>query len=86
MEDIALYTDQIYVFNKSKPYMYGTPEEIFAHARELREVGLSIPQITKLFLELGARGLPVNTGVHTVPQAQDEILRLNGEKKSCSRT
>ncbi|MHC1695716.1 MAG: energy-coupling factor transporter ATPase [Eubacteriales bacterium] len=85
MEDIALYTDQIYVFNKSKPYMYGTPEEIFAHARELREVGLSIPQITKLFLELGARGLPVNTGVHTVSQAQDEILRLNGEKKKCSR-
>ena len=76
MEDMAVYCDKILVMSDSKPYMYGTPSEVFGRAAELEAVGLSVPQVTKMMLALAEQGFDVRTDVYTVAQAKEEIERL----------
>ena len=78
MEDMAVYCDKILVMSDSKPYMYGTPCEVFGRASELESVGLTVPQVTKMMLSLAAMGFDVRTDVYTVAQAKEEIERLMG--------
>ena len=76
MEDMAVYCDKILVMSDSKPYMYGTPSEVFGRAADLEAVGLSVPQVTKMMLALAEQGFDVRTDVYTVAQAKEEIERL----------
>jgi len=79
MEDMAKYADKVHVLKNAKSYLYGTVEEIFSRADELKQAGLDVPQITNLFLELDRRGLKVDRGVYNLDRARDEIVRLMGE-------
>ena len=76
MEDMAVYCDKILVMSDSKPYMYGTPSEVFGRASDLEAVGLTVPQVTKMMLALAEQGFDVRTDVYTVAQAKEEIERL----------
>lgn len=76
MEDIAKNVDKVMVMNKAKVFAYGTVEKVFERAAELNGIGLSIPQITKIFIGLKEKGFDVNTNIFTVEQASAEILRL----------
>ncbi len=86
MEDMARYCDKILVMNESKPYMYGTPSEVFGNAEVLESVGLSVPQVTKMMIELRNRGYDVRTDIYTVADAKAEIKRLLGGDSICSKT
>ena len=55
--------------------MDGTPEQVFTRAQELVDMGLDIPEITKLFLQLQNLGLPVKP-VYTMEQAVDVLRKL----------
>ena len=77
MEDVARLTDRLLVMNGSHLAMDGTPAEVFAHAEELVEMGLSIPQVTQVFLHLRKMGLDVNN-VYTIEQAVAELKRIRG--------
>lgn len=68
MEDVARLTDRLLVLSGSRLAMDGTPDEIFAHAEELVNMGLNIPQVTQVFLHLRNMGLDVS-GVYTIEQA-----------------
>lgn len=76
MEDMAVYCDKILVMSNSKPYMYGTPSEVFGRAADLEAVGLTVPQVTKMMISLAEQGFDVRTDVYTVAQAKKEIERL----------
>ena len=76
MEDMAVYCNKILVMSESKPYMYGTPSEVFGRAADLEAVGLTVPQVTKMMLALAEQGFDVRTDVYTVAQAKEEIERL----------
>ena len=76
MEDMAVYCDRILVMSDSKPYMYGTPSEVFGRAADLESVGLTVPQVTKMMLLLAEKGFDVRTDIYTVAQAKAEIERL----------
>ena len=76
MEDMAVYCDKILVMSDSKPFMYGTPCEVFGRATELESVGLTVPQVTKMMLMLAEKGFDVRTDIYTVAQAKAEIERL----------
>ena len=54
--------------------MYDTVENVFARAPELLALGLSVPQVTKIFLKLREMGVEVTTGGKTVPYAVKKIL------------
>ncbi len=77
MDDVARLTDRLLVMNGSKLAMDGTPEQVFARAEELLEMGLNIPEVTRVFLELKKMGLPVEP-VYTVSQAVAVLKKLKG--------
>ena len=77
MDDVARLTDRLLVMNGSRLAMDGTPAEVFARAEELVEMGLNIPQVTRVFLELRKMGLDVQP-VYTLQQAVDALTALKG--------
>lgn len=79
MEDVARLTDRLLVMNGSRLAMDGAPSEVFSRAQELLAMGLNIPQVTQVFLELKKLGLDVKS-VYTMEQAVAEIVRLRGGK------
>ena len=77
MEDVARLTDRLLVLCGSKLAMDGTPGEVFTRAQELVDMGLSIPQVTQVFLHLKKMGLPVEP-VYTIDQAVAALKNLRG--------
>ena len=77
MEDVARLTDRLLVMNGSKLAMDAPPAQVFTHAEELTQMGLNIPQVTQVFLELKKLGLDVKN-VYTIEQVAAEIRRLKG--------
>ena len=74
MEDIARYADRVMVISNGRLFDYGTVEEVFRTAARLEENGLSVPQITELFLELERRGIHFDESVYTVKYAEKLLL------------
>ena len=77
MSDVARLTERLLVMNDSKLALDGTPDEVFGHAEELLEMGLDIPELTRLFLKLTQQGLPVEP-VYTMEQAVCALRALKG--------
>lgn len=75
MEDIAENATKVLVMNKAKSVLYGSVPEVFTRSGELLSIGLDIPQITQVFIELRKRGFDLNDGVYTVEDGKREILR-----------
>ena len=82
MDDVARLTDRLLVMNGSTLAMDGTPAEVFARAEELVEMGLNIPQVTRVFLELRAMGLDVEP-VYTIEQAVAALKAIKGGAAKC---
>ena len=78
MDDVALLADRLLVLNKGQIEMLGTPAEVFAHAGRLQEIGLTVPQVTALFVRLKELGLPVDPATYTMEAALEQLLRLKG--------
>ena len=74
MEDIAKYANRVLVMSNKKIAMYDTVEKVFARAPELLELGLSVPQVTKIFLKLREMGVDVPADVYTIPYAVKMIV------------
>lgn len=75
MEDIARTADRILVMNSSHMAMFGPTKDVFARGAELEEMGLRVPQITKILACLRERGWPVGTAL-TMEEAVRELLPL----------
>ena len=78
MNDVARLTDRLIVMNKAHLAMDGTPEQVFTHAGELLEMGLDIPELTQIFLQLRQLGLDV-PAVYTMEQAIEALVKLRKE-------
>ncbi len=77
MSDVARLADRLLVMNGSQVAMDGPPEAVFRHARELMDMGLDIPQVTRVFLRLRELGLPVEP-VYTLEQAVKALCAIKG--------
>ena len=77
MNDVARMASRLLVMCDAHLAMDGTPQEVFNHAQELLDMGLDIPEITRVFLKLQQMGVPVNQ-VYTMDQAVAELKRLKG--------
>lgn len=76
MEDIARVADRIIVMNSSHLVMFDKTKEVFSHGRELEKIGLRVPQITKIMLELREKGYDIPEGILTVGEAMSCISSL----------
>ena len=78
MEDVAKYVERIIVMNRGSVLFDDTPREVFGHYKELEQVGLAAPQVTYIMQALSKKGMPVDTSVTTIREAEQEILRALG--------
>lgn len=75
MADVAKIADRLFVMNQGTLAMDGKPMDVFARSQELLDMGLDIPEVTQLFLELQRKGIPVKP-VYTMEQAVAELRRI----------
>lgn len=74
MEDVAKFADKILVMNKAKIFCYEDTPEVFKRAEELTEIGLAVPQITRVFNRLRQSGIDIRGDVYTTEFARKTIL------------
>ena len=77
MNDVARLTDRILVMNEATLAMDGTPDEVFVHSQALLDMGLDIPDLTRVFMRLKELGADVPP-VYTMQQAVDALCALKG--------
>ena len=75
MNDVARLSDRLLVLSGAHIAMEGTPDEVFRRADELEQIGLDIPEITRIFLRLRTLGMPVEP-VYTMGQAISALKKL----------
>lgn len=81
MEDVAKYVNRIIVMNGGRKAFDGAPKKVFAHYKELEQMGLAAPQITYIMHTLKANGLSVDTAATTVAEAKVSILKALEDRK-----
>ena len=83
MEDAARIASRLIVMKEGRIFLTGAPTEVFAQAEALERVGLRVPQVTQILLELKQRGIPVQTNCFTVEQAVQQLLACRKEVRGC---
>lgn len=78
MSDVARITDRLLVMNNSHLAMDGTPDQVFTKSSELLEMGLDIPDVTRIFMRLRQLGLSVPM-VYSVEQAVEQFKLMKEE-------
>ncbi|HBL41186.1 MAG TPA: energy-coupling factor transporter ATPase, partial [Ruminococcaceae bacterium] len=76
MEDVARIATKILVMNHAQVAMYDTVKNVFARSDELEQIGLAVPQITRICRELKKRGLNLDESIYTVDEACAALLPL----------
>lgn len=75
MEEAA-QADRVIVMDDGCIVMDGTPREVFSRVDEVKRIGLDVPGMTELALELSREGLAIRTDILTVEEMAEEICRL----------
>ena len=75
MEEV-IHADKVYVMDRGKVVIQGTPKEVFSHVERLRELRLDVPQVTELAYELKKNGLPLSDGILTMEELVEELKNL----------
>ena len=78
MEDMAEVADKILVMNEGKLAFFDTPKEVFAKEKELGEMGLNVPIVTRVFTELEKMGINIPYKPLTVGDAVKLLEDLKG--------
>lgn len=77
MDDLANCCDRIVVMNEGAVFAEGTPAQVFAHADELKSIGLGVPAAQRMALALAKTGVPLRfDGLYTVESLADELVDL----------
>lgn len=77
MDDLANCCDRIVVMNEGAVFAEGTPAQVFAHADELKSIGLGVPAAQRMALALTEAGVPLRfDGLYTVESLTDELVDL----------
>lgn len=74
MEEIV-HADKVYVMDKGHIEMEGTPREIFSRVEKLKELRLSVPQVTEVAYELRKKGLPLPAGILTIDELVESLKK-----------
>lgn len=80
MEDIAGFADKILVMNQSRLFCYDDTEKVFSRAEEISQIGLDIPQVTKIFIELKKKGIDFGKDVYTLDYAERLLVKKLSER------
>lgn len=77
MDDLANCCDRIVVMNEGAVFADGTPAQVFAHANELKSIGLGVPAAQRMALSLVQAGVPLRCDkLFTVEALADELAGM----------
>lgn len=83
MDDIARIADRLVVFNEGKVALDGTPDEVFDHAQELKNMGLTVPMATEIALALRRRGINIPDSIYTINYLRKTLISLREGDQKC---
>lgn len=86
MEDIARHAKRILVMNAGRVFCCDTVAKVFSRSAELQQIGLAVPQVTRVCNMLREKGLPLSPDINTIAQAKEQILTLyrrKGAQETC---
>lgn len=77
MDDLANCCDRIVVMNEGAVFADGTPAQVFAHANELKSIGLGVPAAQRMAFSLVQAGVPLRCDkLYTVESLADELAGM----------
>ncbi len=80
MEDTAKYANSVLVMNQSSVYDYGSVDQVFAKSEEIEKLGLSVPQVAKVFKALHEKYPQIPADVYTPERAKEVLLSQFGKQ------
>ncbi len=75
MEEVV-HADKVYVMDKGRVELQGTPKEVFSQVERLKQLRLSVPQVTLLAHELKKSGVPLSDGILTTKELIEELKKV----------
>ncbi len=78
MEEI-IHANKVFVMDKGKVAMQGTPREIFSQVEKLKRLRLDVPQVTLLAHELKKSGLDLPDGILTREELAEALLKIRNK-------
>lgn len=79
MDDVALVADKVIVMNDGEIAMQGTVDQVYSQGEKLAELGLDVPEITSVFIELKNAGFDLGKTEYTVDGAKESIIKFLSE-------
>lgn len=74
--DEAIYADRLLVIDEGKIHLEGRPREVFSNVEAMQEIGLDVPEVTKLASALKASGLEIDDQIITSEEMVAALCRL----------
>lgn len=74
--DEAVLADKIFVMDKGRIAMEGTPRQVFSHVEEIRELRLDVPAATAMAYELRKAGYNIPKDILTRDELVEAVCRL----------
>lgn len=74
--DEAAQADRIVVMDGGKVIMEGKPREVFSNVKEMKEIGLDVPQVTELAYELKQKGINISTEILNIDEMVNALCQL----------
>ena len=82
MEEIAAVCDKVLVLNEGKAVSFGNTRDVFSDADKLKNLGLNVPMITNIFIELSKKYKGIDKNVLTVKEAVDSLAPFIEKRRS----
>ena len=76
MDDVAAFADRLLVMNDGKLVFDDLPRNVFANEEYLKEIGLSVPEVTKIMHLLDKKGIPVRQDAITIEEGLEACLGI----------
>lgn len=73
MEDVSRYAEKLLVMDKGSVFCYDETSAVFRRAEELEAIGLAVPEVTRICMELRRRGIPLDDNIYTVEEAVRQL-------------
>lgn len=74
--DEAAQADRVIVIDKGEIMLEGTPREVFSNVKQMKDIGLDVPQVTELSYELKNNGVDIGTDILNVDEMVDALCQL----------